>query len=74
MVYRGEAIYVFVGAEGTKALRYVDEHEARLIRRAIADNRERAMDNAMIASGRRVVFWNGAADPDNRLVPGAVRS
>lgn len=74
MVYRGEALFVFTGPEGKRELRYLDEHESRLLRRAIADESQRARDNAMIESGRRVVYWNGDGDPVARMVPGMVRS
>lgn len=74
MVYRGEAVFIFIGSEGTRKLRYLDEHESRLLRRAIAEDNQRRLDDAMIQYGRRVVFWNGEGDPLERHLPGNIRS
>lgn len=70
LVYRGEA--VFVGEE-RRQLRYLEAYEQMRLRRNIALDRERLMDDAMIENGRQVVYWN-AGDPEGRHLPGQVRS
>lgn len=72
LVHAGRAAIVQV--DGKEALRYLDEYESMRLRRAIAEDHAQRMDDAMIENGRKIVYWNGSADPLSRIPPGLVRS
>jgi hypothetical protein len=72
LVQAGRA--AIVQMNGKDCLRYLDAYESMRLRRSIAEDRAQRMDDAMIDNGRRVVYWNGSADPLARIPPGLVRS
>ena len=74
LVYRGQAAFFEDPIDHRRKLRYLEHYEQMRLRAEIVDAHEKAFDDALIDGGRRVVFWNGSADPKSRHIPGTVRS
>ena len=74
LVLRGRAAFFEDPVDKQRKLRYLEHYEQMRLRAEIVYAYERAFDDALIENGRRVVFWNGSADPKSRHIPGTVRS
>ena len=74
LVYRGQAAFFEDPIDHQRKLRYLEHYEQMRLRAEIVNAMENAFDDALIDNGRRVVFWNGSADPKSRHIPGIVRS
>jgi len=73
LVYRGQAAFFEDPQDHRKKLRYLEHYEQMRLRAEITAVCEKAIDDAMIDNGKKVVYWNGA-NPESCYPPGVVRS